>query len=62
MGHVSTQIQFINKTNIKLDFYCVNPEGGEIHFNTLDAGGSYSQETYVGHKWKIYSQGEKLSD
>ena len=53
----------VNEGNSDVELYWVNFEGREQYFQTIPAGRSVSQESYIGHTWIVrrFDNGEELS-
>ena len=52
-GTVSTSIEFLNRTSESVTVYWLNYQGTRVFYNTLDAGQSYVQQTYLTHPWVV---------
>src|SRR5712692_668949 len=52
-GATTTSIEFINQTSDSVNIYWLNYNGGRQFYNTLAAGASYTQQTYVTHPWVV---------
>src|SRR3989441_2568217 len=50
-GDVSTFIRFVNQTAGPVTVYWLNYEGQRVFYNTLAAGESYVQQTFITHPW-----------
>ncbi len=52
-GDVSTSIQFMNQTSGPVTVYWLNYQGERVIYNTLLAGQSYDQQTFLTHPWVV---------
>ena len=52
-GAVSTSIQFVNQTAGPVTVSWLNYQGQRVFYNTLAAGQSYVQQTFVTHPWIV---------
>jgi dipeptidyl-peptidase-4 len=58
-GGEDTQISFENRTNGPVDTFWIDPAGKPAKYNTLAPGGTWEQQTYVGHVWMVTNQAGK---
>lgn len=49
-------VSFINSTTAAVDIYWIDYNCQEKFFKTLAAGASYTQQTYLGHVWRVKKQ------
>ena len=52
-GLVSTSIQFVNQTTGPVTVYWLDYQGQRVFYNTLAAGQSYDQQTFLTHPWVV---------
>ena len=53
----SADIQFVNQTSFSVDVYWINFTGDRVFYNTVGAGLSYFQGTFITHPWLIVEHG-----
>jgi hypothetical protein len=49
----ATAIEFVNECATPVDIYWENAQGQRTRYMTLQPGGNYRQDTYVGHVWVV---------
>lgn len=54
-GGPSTHITFANTLSTAVNVYWIDYEGNRVFYETLPAGDSYRQQTYVYHPWVVCS-------
>ena len=56
-SNATADIQFVNQTPLAVDVYWINFTGDRVFYNTLGAGLSYFQPTFITHPWLIVGTG-----
>ncbi len=51
-----TNLTFVNKTNVIVELFWIDPEGRPRSYGTLPAGEQREQHTYAGHVWSIMDE------
>ena len=52
-SEVATKIKFLNRLGKTVNLFWINNEGKRIAYDSIPAGGSFSQNTYAGHVWLV---------
>jgi dipeptidyl aminopeptidase/acylaminoacyl peptidase len=52
-GGADTQITFANHTDGAVEIFWIDTEGNRTHYDTLNPGGEWEQQTYAGHVWLV---------
>src|SRR5439155_26740972 len=58
-GSSGTRIRFVNRSPQRVQIHWINFEGKRQLYATLAFGGTYEQDTGVGHVWLVTDEGGK---
>ncbi|MEP7312938.1 MAG: hypothetical protein ABI859_10160 [Pseudomonadota bacterium] len=56
-GDTLAKIRFVNQLSVAVDVYWIDYAGARVFYNTLAAGASYDQSTWITHPWVIVVNG-----
>jgi hypothetical protein len=52
-GSVGVSWSLTNATSSRLDVYWLDPQCNEVRYGTVAAKGSFAQQSFVGHRWRL---------